>query len=81
MSRRHVLGPGNLPRGLCREKASEYVGVSPTLFDEMVKDGRMPAPKAINSRRVWDLRALDLAFDGLPDIDNNVATSNPWHNT
>jgi hypothetical protein len=54
--------------------AAEYVGVSPSLFDEMVNDGRMPRPKVINSRRVWDIRQLDIAFNALPDID----TGNPW---
>jgi len=33
-------------RGLSRVESAIYVGVSPTLFDQMVKDGRMPAPKA-----------------------------------
>jgi integrase len=42
--------------------------VSPSLFDEMVKDGRMPAPKRINSRIVWDRRQLDRAFDDLPGV-------------
>lgn len=53
-------------RGLSRLTAAAYVGVGPTLFDEMVKDGRMPRPKSINSRTVWDVRALDRAFDLLP---------------
>jgi len=46
-------------RGLSRVESAIYVGVSPTLFDQMVKDGRMPTPKRINGRVVWDLRALD----------------------
>ena len=56
-------------RGLSRVESSVYVGVSPTLFDEMVKDGRMPMPKRINGRVVWDIRALDEAFETLPDAD------------
>lgn len=59
-----------LPRGLSRIEAAEYVGVSPTLFDQMVKDGRMPTPKEINSRVVWDRHGLDAAFDDLPDRGN-----------
>jgi hypothetical protein len=55
------------PRGLSREAAAQYVGISPVKFDEMVNDGRMPRPKRIDSRKVWDRRALDLAFDGLSD--------------
>jgi hypothetical protein len=45
----------------------------------MVKDGRMPQPKRINARTVWDKRRLDDAFDALPggnneeDEDWNVA--------
>jgi predicted DNA-binding transcriptional regulator AlpA len=54
-------------RGLSRVESAIYVGVSPTLFDQMVKDGRMPIPKRINGRVVWDLLALDEAFEALPD--------------
>jgi predicted DNA-binding transcriptional regulator AlpA len=62
------------PRGLSREEAAYYVGVSASMFDLMVKDGRMPQPKEINARRVWDRRRLDEAFDALPDR----AAANPW---
>jgi predicted DNA-binding transcriptional regulator AlpA len=62
------------PRGLSRIEAATYIGVSPSLFDEMVKDGRMPGPKRINSRNVWDRLALDRAFEALPDRD----AANPW---
>lgn len=70
-----ALRQRTLPRrGLHREEAALYIGVSATKFDEMVSDGRMPRPKRIDARNVWDLRALDLAFDALPD-DGDV---NPW---
>ena len=70
---------GLAPRGLSREQAAAYVGVSVAIFDAMVKDGRMPKPKAINSRNVWDLTKLDAAFDLLPDANgaNNTATTGP----
>ncbi len=54
-------------RGLNREQAAAYVGVGVTLFDRMVQDGRMPKPKAVERRRVWDREGLDRAFDALPD--------------
>lgn len=57
------------PRGLKREDAATYVGVSARLFDEMVSDGRMPKPKCVNARRIWDRHALDAAFSDLPDKD------------
>lgn len=58
--------PASLPpRGLGRESSAQYIGISPTKFDEMVEDGRMPKAKRIDGRKVWDRRALDLAFDAL----------------
>ena len=57
-------------RGLSREEAAMYVGVGSTKFDEMVLDGRMPKPKRVDGRKLWDVRSLDLAFDALPDDDS-----------
>jgi predicted DNA-binding transcriptional regulator AlpA len=62
------------PRGLSRTQAAAYVGISSTLFDELVKDGRMPKPKQINTRVLWDLFDLNEAFDALP----NQLERNPW---
>lgn len=68
---------GFMPRGLSRKEAAYYIGVSPSLFDEMVHDGRAPAPRTINSRTVWDAREIDEAFDNLPRRETGSA-SNPW---
>jgi predicted DNA-binding transcriptional regulator AlpA len=54
------------PRGLSREEAARYVGVSPRLFDEMIADRRMPKPRQVNSRTIWDRAELDIAFSELP---------------
>lgn len=70
---RRALLPANLPpRGLSRVEAAAYIGVGATLFDEMVRDGRMPAPKRINGRVVWDRHRLDKAFEALPDEDERA---------
>jgi hypothetical protein len=61
-------------RGLSRAQAATYIGVSPSLFDQMVGDGRMPKGKRINSRVVWDRMQLDEAFGALPDGSDD----NPW---
>lgn len=66
------------PRGLSRPEAAAYIGVSPTLFDQMVADGRMPRPKRVNARTIWDRRALDQAFDLLPDGAGPSPDDNPW---
>jgi predicted DNA-binding transcriptional regulator AlpA len=58
------------PRGLSRTEAAFYIGVSPTLFDQLVADGRMPQPKRINSRKVWDRLKIDQRFAALPGDDD-----------
>jgi predicted DNA-binding transcriptional regulator AlpA len=60
-ARGNVLPHSLPPRGLSRVESAAYVGVSPSLFDSMVKDGRMPPPKRINGRTVWDRKRLDAA--------------------
>src|SRR3954470_8235022 len=60
--RGRLRGPGPR-RGLSRVEALTYVGVAPSKFDQLVADGRMPQPEMINSHLVWDIRALDIAFD------------------
>lgn len=65
-----------LKRGLNRKEAAGYVGVSPSLFDELVIDGRMPMPFRINSRVIWDIRLIEQAFDEI-SIQSKKA-DNPW---
>jgi predicted DNA-binding transcriptional regulator AlpA len=43
-------------RGLRREEAARYVGVSATKFDQLVADGRMPKGIRIDGRVVWDIQ-------------------------
>lgn len=61
------LPPSLAPRGLSRVQAAEYVGIGVTKFDELVTDGRMPKPKRIDGRTVWDRVKLDEAFAALDD--------------
>jgi predicted DNA-binding transcriptional regulator AlpA len=62
-------------RGLSRDESAMYIGISVGKFDELVADGRMPGPVKIDSRKVWDVRALDLAFDVLV---NESYPANSW---
>lgn len=67
------------PRLVTREGAAAYISVSPTLFDRMVQDGIMPAPKRLTDRRkAWDVRQLDEAVDRLPTIDAQAAADETW---
>ncbi len=60
------------PRGMSRDEAARYVGVSATKFDDLVADGRMPQPKRIDGRVVWDRLRLDAAFSELDERVNVI---------
>lgn len=74
---RHDALPPPTRRGLHRDESAAYVGVSENTFDRMVTDGLMPKPKQVYGRKIWDARALDLAFLALPGGDES-AQANPW---
>jgi hypothetical protein len=61
------------PRGLSRDQSAAYVGVGVTKFNEMVEDGRMPPPKHVDSRVIWDRYLLDQSFEAL-DADDEGDT-------
>jgi predicted DNA-binding transcriptional regulator AlpA len=75
-SRQHEFCPAPFRRGLSRAEAAEYIGLGTTKFDALVSDGRMPKPKRIDGRTVWDRIAVDRAFDELDAPDQPDA--NPW---
>jgi predicted DNA-binding transcriptional regulator AlpA len=55
------------PRWLRRIEAARWVRMSPSKFDQLVKDGRLPKPKTIDGIVVWDRHQLDSAMELLPD--------------
>lgn len=68
--RRQDILPRTLPPlGLWREVAAAFIDVSPTKFDQMVADGRMPKPRHIGARRVWERIKIERAFAALPSED------------
>ena len=62
------------PCGLSRGQSAAFICVGTTLFDEMVKDHRMPVPKRINGKTVWSRREIEEAFAALESDDD----ANPW---
>jgi predicted DNA-binding transcriptional regulator AlpA len=76
LSRISLLPPSLAPRGLSRLQSAEYIGVGGTKFDEMVADGRMPAPVKIDGRTVWDRAKIDEAFAALSETAG--PQGNPW---
>jgi predicted DNA-binding transcriptional regulator AlpA len=66
-------------RGLGEAEAALYVGLGATKFSALVKDGRMPRPRLIDGRRIWDVDDIDAAFRELP-VEGEIAHGkNPWH--
>jgi predicted DNA-binding transcriptional regulator AlpA len=64
---------GLTPLGLDRVQAAAYIGISPSLFDAMVKDGRMPKGKRTGKVGVvWSRAALEQAFAALPNVDGDI---------
>ena len=70
------LKPAAPRRGLSRTEAAQFIGISTSMFDSMIKDNTMPTPIRIGSRTVWDIKALDEAFDRL----KAPVAVNPWDN-
>jgi predicted DNA-binding transcriptional regulator AlpA len=79
MRRCDVLPASLAPIGLSREVAAAYVGIGTTLFDEMIDDGRMPPPRLINGRTVWDQEEVYAAFKALPHRGETIGkTKSDW---
>jgi len=47
-------------------EAAAYLGISPSKFDEMRRDGRIGPARLIDTRKLFDIRMLDVVFDALP---------------
>ena len=60
MASRTIIAPVQ-PRGLTREDAAAYCGLTPEGFDDWVKRAIVPGP--IPGTQRWDRKAIDLALD------------------
>lgn len=59
-----------MPLALCRDAAAETLSIGTTMFDELVKDGKLPKPKRLKGRVLWDSRRLAEAWDAIEE-DND----------
>lgn len=55
--------------GYRRTEAAAFIGISPSKFDYMVKDGRLPEPHRIDGMVIWRADELIAAFDRLTGRD------------
>jgi hypothetical protein len=60
-------------RGLSRTEAAIYLGISPSKFDELRKDGRVGPPKVLDGRLIFTVERLDEFLDALPDENHEAA--------
>ncbi|SHK13804.1 hypothetical protein SAMN02745194_04268 [Roseomonas rosea] len=72
-----ALPPGVLPFAVSRTQAAALLGISPSFFDTLVTDARMPAPFEIGGRVLWDPEELRAAFRAMPRR-GQPARSNTW---
>jgi hypothetical protein len=63
-------------RGLSRKEAADYIGISPSKFDELRKANRIPPPKVLDGRLIFTVERLDEFLDALPD--ENQTDSDDW---
>jgi hypothetical protein len=63
--------------GLAEAEAAAAIGISAAKFRTLVKDKRMPSPRRLDSRNIWDVDELREAFKALPH-DGEKEISDSW---
>lgn len=63
--------------GLGAVGAAAAIGVSASKFRALVDEGRMPLPRRIDGRTIWDVDELRAAFKALPH-DGEDEKVNSW---
>jgi predicted DNA-binding transcriptional regulator AlpA len=62
--------------GLGEAEAATAIGISASKFRMLVKEARMPRPRRIDGRAIWDVDELRAAFKAFPhgDADEKADT-------
>lgn len=85
--RAEVLPLSLPPFGVNREQAAALVGISTSLFDWAVVNRKMPQPRLLRGRNIWDVEELFSSFRELPhraskaldsEYDEPAEEGNPW---
>jgi len=63
--------------GLGEVEAAAAIGISASKFRTLVGDGRMPSPRRIDGRSIWDVDELRAAFKALPH-EGECEKANSW---
>jgi hypothetical protein len=78
VSRREVLAGLPIVLGLSEAEAAAAIGVSATKFRELRKAKRMPAPRRIGNRLVYDVDELRTAFKSMPHDGDESSEGDTW---
>lgn len=63
--------------GLGEVEAAAAIGISASKFRALVDEKRMPSPRRIDGRNIWDVDELRAAFKALPHADD-IEKANSW---
>jgi len=63
--------------GLGELEAAAAIGISASKFRTLVGERRMPSPRRLDGRKIWDVDELRAAFKALPHEDESEK-GNSW---
>lgn len=63
--------------GLGEVEAAAAIGISASKFRALVDQKRMPSPRRLDGRNIWDVDELRAAFKALPHVDDSEKV-NSW---
>jgi hypothetical protein len=75
MSRREIMPRLPIVFGLQEAEAAAAIGIGATKFRELVDAGRMPKPRLLDHRLVYDVDELRAAFKAMPHEGEQAAGS------
>ena len=64
--------------GLGEVEAAAAIGISASKFRALVNEGRMPSPRRLDGRNIWDVDELRSAFKALPHADEDKEEADSW---
>jgi hypothetical protein len=60
--------------GLGELEAAAAIGISASKFRMLVEEQRMPSPRRLDGRNIWDVDELRAAFKALPHAEKTEKT-------
>jgi hypothetical protein len=76
-TRREVMPFLPVVFGLPELEAAAAIGISASKFRSLVGEKRMPSPRRLDGRNIWDVDELRAAFKVLPH-DDESEKANSW---